>query len=295
MPEEMVADQIQVKPMIPGDKENYQDVLQTLELPESLYSLAMMLPLETFEESKFWNNFIHGQMMFALWINFFIQVTLIGYLYYITSENADEHGLCGSYDLTPMIYRLCVPIYIAYCLKDMIESTEMIYYFTTMTMKDSEVQDNGYITREEKQVGLTFKVVDEDGDVTADVLENSRKLNSISFKYKIYVYVAVLIPKFLLALGLLIIGTGFIVNTDDDENIILNALALGFILEMDEMIYEFISSAQWQECVATIPKVQILGDEKKAGFFKRFGALGKTAVLGILSYSMLVYWCPNEE
>jgi len=290
----MVLDKVQVKPEINGNAEDDIDILQTLELPESLYSAAMVLPLETFDGSKFWNNFIHSQMIFSLFVNYFIQGTLIGYLFYIAMENADEHGYCGGYNLTPMIYRLCVLIYIAYCLKDMIETLEMMYWFRMMANKQSQILDDGKIMGA-KQTAMMYKVVDEDDDTTQDVLLNARKINVMSTSYTIYIYAAVLIPKFMIAVAVMLIGTGFIVNTDSDENLILNALALGFILEMDEMIYEFIASPQWQECVCTIPRIQILGDERKAGFWKRFGVPLKIALLAVLSYGSLIYFCPDAN
>merc|ERR1719228_10617 len=263
----MAIDKVQVKPEIDADVGVPIDVLQTLELPESLYSAAMVLPLETFDSSNFWNLFIQG--------------TLIGYLFYIAMDNADEHGYCGSYNLEPMIYRLCVPIYIGYCLRDIIETGLMAYWYRVITNANCSILDDGKITGE-KQQGLQYKVVDEDDDTTQDVLLNARKIHGTSNTYAVYVWVCILIPKFLLAAATLLIGTGFIVNTDSDENLILNALALGFILEMEEMIYEFIASPQWQECVQTIPKIQVIGDEKKSGFWKRFGNPLKVCILGVL-------------
>jgi len=289
----MVLDKIQVKPEIDEDNSKLElDVLQTLEIPQNLYSAAMVLPLETFDAKKRWNQFIHAQTIFMLFVNFFIQGTLIGYLYYITLDNEEEYGECGGYWQTEqMVYRLCVLIYIAFCLADIIETLGMAYWYW-MISRATDIKDTGMLSG---NANLQYKIVDEDGDLTKDVLLNARKVHSTTICYKFYVFFGVLFPKFCLAAGTLLIGTGFIVNTDSRDNLLLNALALGFILEIDEMIYEFIASPQWQECVQTIPKIQVLGDETKAGFFKRFGVPLKALLFVGLTYLALDYWCPNSE
>lgn len=292
----MAVDKIHVQPEIKEEEENKLDVLQTLALPENLYSAAIVLPLEKFDASSNWNRFIHFQTIFMVGVNFFIQGTLIGYLYHITLKNASDYGECGNYTLEPMVYRLCVLIYIMYCFADMMETFEMVYWFRTITdSKMHGIRENGFIDRETTSSKLMYKIVDEDDDVTEDLLSNANKIHRISSNYTAYVYGCVLFPKFFLAMSVLLIGTGFIVNTDADENLILNALALGFILELDEMAYEFIANPQWQECVQTIPRIQVLGDETKSGFFKRFGVPLKIAGFGVLTWGALTYWCPNSE
>merc|ERR1719383_278868 len=48
------------------------------------------------------------------------------------------------------------------------------------------------------------------------------------------------IPRFAIALVLLYEGATFLIYTPDQVDLILNAIALGFILELDELSFDFL-------------------------------------------------------
>ncbi|CAE7363340.1 unnamed protein product [Symbiodinium sp. CCMP2456] len=65
----------------------------------------------------------------------------------------------------------------------------------------------------------------------------SFRLTSISLSRKIFV-VAVIVVRFAVAVTLGAVGTLFLLNTGSIQEVVLNAVALGFILETDELFYD---------------------------------------------------------
>jgi len=56
--------------------------------------------------------------------------------------------------------------------------------------------------------------------------------------YKVFVVIFVLIPKFMVAVLLWLVGGVYLARSDSSETLILNSVALYFIMEIDEMIWK---------------------------------------------------------
>ena len=57
----------------------------------------------------------------------------------------------------------------------------------------------------------------------------------------VLIFASSVIPRFAIALVLLYEGATFLIYTPDQVDLILNAIALGFILELDELTFDFLS------------------------------------------------------
>lgn len=299
------------------DKEGFE-VLQSLQLPDSIYTAAITLPLTQLDRHPAWDNWMKLQVIGLLGANLFIQGMLTAYIWVFTQENGDEFGKCAKldcasmladeclenqaqercvwdaasstcsrdseYELIANVYQVCIVIYIGYMLSDIIDSIYMTLWWKRLCSWNWNSN--------------RFEIVNADGEEDEDVIEVAKVMMNTSWKYKAYVYICVLLPKYAIAFALLIIGAGYIVNTDSNENLILNALALGFIIELDEMIYEGLIGTRLRQFVEKTPVINIKGSERDASFtalaFGRFGIVAKLLLLAIFSYSSLVYFCPDD-
>lgn len=301
-----------------SDDDTEYEVLQSLQLPESIYTAAITLPLTELDKQKGWDNWMKIQIVGLLFSNLVVQGMLTAYIYEITIQNGDEYGTCAQieckldqdnciqeqnqercvwdadngtcsrdddYALIPNVRYMCIVIYIGYMLSDLIDSIYMTMWWKRITNWNPNSR--------------RFELVNDDGESDEDVNEVAQTMMNCSWKFKLYVYVCVLLPKYCVTLALLIIGAGFIVNTDSNENLILNALALGFIIELDEMMYEGLLGTRLQQFVSKTPVINIKGTDRDATWttlaFGRFGITVKLVLLAGFSYASLVYFCPDED
>lgn len=302
-----------------SDNDEGFEVLQSLQLPESIYTAAITLPLTELDRHPAWDNWMKLQIIGLLGANLFIQGMLTWYIRKITNENEDEYGMCAQLDCASMgaddcaenelkelcqwdadsmtcsrheehalianVYQVCIVIYIGYMLSDIIDSIYMTMWWHRLCNWNWKSH--------------RFELVNADGESDEEVTAMAKVMMNASWKYKAYVYLFVLLPKYAIALTLLVLGAGFIVNTDSNENLILNALALGFIIELDEMIYEGLIGTRLRQFVEKTPVINIKGAERDASWtslaFGRFGIVVKLVLLAVFSYASLVYFCPDED
>ena len=52
-------------------------------------------------------------------------------------------------------------------------------------------------------------------------------------------WVCVITPRLVVALILLVVGSDYLINTASVSDLILNAVALAFVFDMDELFYQF--------------------------------------------------------
>jgi len=73
--------------------------------------------------------------------------------------------------------------------------------------------------------------------------------------YKLCVVVGLLLPKLLIACAMWVIGTGYIVLSETNSDLIVDTLAVGFVMDIDEIVYMFTTNHSVQEAIATLPPV----------------------------------------
>jgi len=231
-------------------------------LPESIYTCAIIMPLcENLSEGYWANLFIIAQVYISHIVNVLIQAVLIAYVYVIYKANEVDLGFCGGLDefgerRTESVVRyLCVLVYIGYCIRDLAQTVKMfcfIYVFPTS-------QKFEYLRFTEEDEIVSF----------GSGMTRCRKTS---------VFLFVLIPKFALAASLLVYGTGFVVVCESDQDLILNALALGFIFDIDEIFYEYLLTSQQQQVVESLPRAS-LKMNSFLHYSKAFGMIMKAIIL----------------
>lgn len=246
-----------------------------LSLPETLYSSLIVLPLcETIGKTACHRRVINFSLYFCLAANFVIQGFFLRYVYKIYVDNKEELGVCGGRETDQNLRVFCILIYTAYCFSDVAETLKMASFIWEFP-------------RSKKFEKLLLKSsIDEDGEKQ---LEFS---SGMTYSYKLYCYLCILFPKFVIATCLLTYGTGFVVTTDVNENLILNALALGFVLDIDNMAYEYFMTFQMREVIGELPPV-VMKDSKMLKINTHYGTYIKAIFLSGLTYATLNAYCPN--
>jgi hypothetical protein len=93
----------------------------------------------------------------------------------------------------------------------------------------------------------TFKYrLNEEGEV-------KRVSGGMSKFRKVFITAVVLLPRFGLALAMLIIGGWFLITAGSNTNLLMNCLASNFILDSDELIFEFLTPAKTKRLIEAIP------------------------------------------
>lgn len=104
------------------------------------------------------------------------------------------------------------------------------------------------------------------GISTADMMieeeDDSCKTVSLTAGFRFAVWLLVLIPEFLIFLCLSVFGCIWLTATESFSDLILNSLALGFVVEIDELIFEAYLPVTFQERLAkwTIAMPQVSDD-----------------------------------
>lgn len=110
---------------------------------------------------------------------------------------------------------------------------------------------------------------------------------SVTLYYKILVVVFVLLPKLYIGILFFLYGGRFLILSASDQELLLNVVALVFILEIDEFIFLMACSEETREVMVDLPGLEV--DRQKYGqhhgynFFRYVvqGVLGK-CLLAIL-------------
>lgn len=245
------------------------------DLPHNLYTALMIIPLcQSLGENKYQNLLIWAQLSFMQMISMWVTVSILYYIKHIYEETEADVGVCGDYATETSIRVSCVGIYVIYCVSDLTETVKMFMF--TLYFKSSDTFE-----------ALRYRVAVIEGS------EEKEFATGMPMWYKMYIFCTVLVPKFSIATFLLVYGTGFVVTTDDNADVILNALALGFVIELDEMGYALLPS-QMQECVEDLPSVP-LAKGRMTKLNKEFGIFVKVFfILGLVAFTYLTF-CPNLD
>jgi hypothetical protein len=76
---------------------------------------------------------------------------------------------------------------------------------------------------------------------------DSIKILGVSVTHKVIVFIMVIIPRTIIIVGLSYIGTDFLIIADSYSDLILNSVALGFLIEVDDMLFAAVTSSRTKE------------------------------------------------
>jgi len=215
------------------------------ELPESIYSAAIIMPLSLTEFDMIGRCSVYLQYL-GLFINILIQVCL---LIYIGDTVADAECVQDG-DLPDIALGMCLTIFVASLLADLKESWNMY----------------GFIRNIKTEVSHTPLRLKKDGN-------DKKYATGMTFMHKCVAVIFVIIPKAAICLVLFVYGGDYLIRSPGIEDLILNTLALGFVIEIDEFLYKLVTPVYLQEVIEDLPNLEISAKESvKQG---AWGYIGK--------------------
>lgn len=229
------------------------------QLPVSSYGATMVIPLLV--EQSTWGDWMRysGMTYLRLAINYFMQGNLVLVLHKLhvwnatAIKDANEAG-DGCFKLIGVLYVVCIWLHCSAVLMDMKE-----------TLKMAEVLCNMIPTVEGRSQLLRFAKGD-DGPILRG--------GGMSMLRKAGLVLGVILPKLTIAVCTLLFGGMYLGVSEGNPDLILNSLAIVFIMDIDEMVSAFLAPGRISRLVENLPPFE--SDEMSLGW--NFGQSYSTAL-----------------
>lgn len=226
---------------------------RSFEVPKSVYGgAAFAWNLRKFHTFEDW--VIHcGQAWVRLALSHVVQIMLICGVWQLAvwqqdaldgeQNNADGNcdGECECWKIPWWLFFICEWIFVVCMMKELVmcfHMTELIL-FVVPTTEDSKVFR--YVKDEE------FALVRKDG--------------GMSVCRKWVIFSVVLVPRFIIAFALTYIGGWFLQTALSNEDLFMNSLAAVFVIEIDEMLFDFLTPAGTRRLLEEMPPFEQTREE----------------------------------
>ena len=116
--------------------------------------------------------------------------------------------------------------------------------------------------------------------------------------HKLFNLLFIIIPKMLIAVWLFIVGSVFIAFSENDETVLLNTLAVYFIVEVDQFIFTVFTPKFVKKALTSMPPL-VKRDSQFANYQTMFGLvfgnLFAIALVGVGAAVMLEVSCGGRK
>merc|ERR1719387_3221195 len=104
--------------------------------------------------------------------------------------------------------------------------------------------------------------------------------------YKTLVFILIVLPRAAIAVLVVWIGAVYILNSSDAETMILNTLAVLFVLDIDEFFYQTFTATHMKMQLTTVPSIELHPGKwsRVAGFFN--GLAGYPALVTVVTFGV---------
>jgi hypothetical protein len=213
----------------------------TYALPESIYSsaLVVLLSLDPHDQRKSCTYFlfVYLPQLFLLVFTYCVQS---GIIYYINKTTEDSYTC--DFETSLMLIYMGVGLFVGGMIEEFVETLRMLSW-------------TWHVQTEKERNILTYENVTEDG-------EKKIKLASGLTRYmKIMFVLLILLPKLGIAGALTQCGAKFVAVSRADSDVVLNCLAMVFVVEIDDMLYKTFTPVGFQKMLRELPPVEV-EDEK---------------------------------
>lgn len=280
-------------PAVEGRKKNgsYQ-----LSLPRSMFSSIILMPMveapivptEIF-------MLLHLPQYFVYLLVICAQFTLCGFLAHDARKNTNADA-CNEADNSSSFLRfVCVATFCSFCFSDLLETTGMCRWLNYLPTWDKKQED---LVNEKLTGSLLFEKQTKretigrcpDQEVTV-----FKPITGISTKFKSMIFLFVILPKYIIAVLLMFVGSGFIVRAEGISDIVLNTVAVSFVLQVDDFAYRGFTTSSMKILYESIPPIGLFDEELIADAaldnWERFGSPFMLVVLMVVVVVQFGCWC----
>jgi len=289
--------------------EGYDVKKTTSELPPNIYSAIIVSSTIKFGDNHTVNRLLDGEIFFLALANIIVQFIAVYFAYKLYADALAENDFhsCGSFQTSRNLRWMAVAIWSFSLLNDIYETYRMQLWISYAFGDNAaswfrELLENyvdgcicfrasyWLVPPQMRQAEL----VDANGDpvTKGNMVEIKKALRGASFIQQVFVKVVVLGVKYFVALVLAVVGTGWLVQSGSNEDLLLNCIALEFILQLSGNCYSFFLSSELKRFVEEdAPKFQISYHGGATQCHRATGIIKKTIVLIIFSVACNQLFC----
>lgn len=244
----------------------------SLSMPLTAYGAVIMLPLILDHTNTRIRNLQICEAWARILVNYVLQGSLLYHVYLMWNWNDQQlHTDCvpggDTWWIFPTLWFTCMWIFVLSVVKDMGE-TLVIGNIVLYHIKTVEAPELFRYCQKEGELELVS--------------------GGMSPMQKGVMMVCVVIPKMIIAVGCLIFGGGYLAVTSSNADMLLNSLAVLFILDLDELVFEIMTPRQVRRLLEEVPPFESDVRSVQARFERYGGALFNTvfsAVVVIIFYA----------
>jgi hypothetical protein len=174
-----------------------------------------------------------GEVYFRLVLNYAAQALFLIGLYQLVLRQLDAMDMDECSQLEPYLFIASLMVFFATVLVDIEETydlMDLVLFYVPTTQGSSRC--------------LEYAVGDDGLELVRGGMSKARKASLI---------VCVLLPKFVIAATLLVLGGNFLASAASNADVLLNALATNFITDLDELIFSFLTPRIVKGEIETLP------------------------------------------
>jgi len=264
----------------------------SLSLPKSVFSSVFMLHLSISEEMQRTFHFVKVLyipqfMLYAIVL--VTQFSFLVYLYDITKKSINERdNTCEGGDR--YLRMLCFAVIVAAILQDVQETINMFRWIQCVPTWNEEMHPkiiDECCYGDHEGCGMTKFPFQKYKNREGIIVE--KPAVGFTHFYRASIFTFVLLPKFLFAISLIYLGGGFLAIAESNSDLILNAVALTFILEVDDIFYDVLTPSMFKLWLETNFTITFGESEENEAF--RYLPYGGIAVIGACVAGLYKLWC----
>merc|ERR1719191_2645717 len=115
-------------------------------------------------------------------------------------------------------------------------------------------------------------------------------LDNMTKSYKAFAIFVIVLPKLAIALSVAYVGSVYILKSGDAETMILNTLAVLFVVDIDEFIYNTFTPASMKNQLVNVPEIAL----NPSNFERKWAYFSSTFVHPALIIGA-TYWLVNQH
>eukprot|EP01083_Nonionella_stella_P289140 984028_1 len=212
------------------------DELFTVTLPQSVYSLPFVFPF-AFQRHRVGCMFHSSMNAFLLLLNFIIQVAFVIYTRDISAKGNGKKNWDNCTEINRFfLFVLSIFLFCVKTTADIFESLKLVLYLYDFPQANDRFE--------------ILKV-----QIHAD--GSSKMSFGMQRHLKLLLFLLVLAPKLAIAMCLFVFGSYFLITAEQEADLILNAVALAFVTEADELLYQAFVSNSVQKVIEDLPGIDV--------------------------------------
>ena len=253
----------------------------SMALPESIFSSVFLLPLlidaKQRKETHFLLTLLIPQCMCYI-ICLVFQASIMWFMYDFVSQHTEISHCSATSEKGHWYLRiLCLALIVAVVLIDVMETAYMVFWIRSFPDYNPKVHAKiiDYCCENSGRTSIPFQ-----NYKNQEGYSITKPAAGLSKTYRLFVYIAVILPKLLLALAMLTYGNKYVISAETNSDLMFNAMNALFIFDLDDIIYNVLTPALHKKWVQTSSEISF-DDGEISGLYLYQSYFGVAAITAI--------------